>query len=288
MTLAMTADAASLLRADYRRDGVVKLPMALSPQQLRGLAAAFDWSVANPSPAAQQLFPQANTIFYQDLFNTLSWPRYVDAIAATDIPAIMAALWGCDNVWFFFEQVFLKQGGQSRRTPWHQDTSYFPIDGADNVVLWISLDPVVKADSLEFVRGSQLGALFNGSSFDADDDTAPLYAGDALPRLPDIEADRSLFDIVSWAVEPGDILAFHPSTLHGGAPTKLGNRRRTLSLRFFGNDAVYVERPQVSPDSGVGFNRNAGNSRDISDFCHHMKPGDSFRHPDFTQLWPAQ
>jgi hypothetical protein len=285
--MTLTTDAAKLLQTDYRRDGVVKLPSALSTHQLRGLAAAFDWSVANPSPAAQQLFPQPGTIFYQDLFNTLSWPRYVDAIAATDIPAIMSALWGCDDVWFFFEQVFLKHGGQSRRTPWHQDTSYFPIDGAHNVVLWISLDPVSKADSLEFVRGSNLGPLFNGSSFDAADDTAPLYVGNALPRLPDIEADRSQFDIVSWAVEPGDIIAFHPSTLHGGAPTRPGNRRRTLSLRFFGNDAVYVERPQVSPASGVGFNRQAGDSRDISDFCLHMKPGDSFRHPDFAHLRSA-
>jgi hypothetical protein len=282
--MTMTALQAALLTDDYKRVGVVKLPAALSPSQLAGLAAAFDWSVANPSPAAQHLFPQPGTIFYQDLFNTLSWPRYVNAIAATDIPEIMAALWGCDDVWFFFEQVFLKQGGQSRRTPWHQDTSYFPIDGSQNVVLWISLDPVSKADSLEFVRGSHKGPLYNGSSFAAEDDTAPLYAGDVLPRLPDVEADRSRWDIVSWAVEPGDIIAFHPSTLHGGAGTLPGNRRRTLSLRFFGNDAVYVERPQVSPDSGVGFNRAAGDSLDISDFCRDLKAGDSFRHPDFAHL----
>ena len=31
--------------------------------------------------------------------------------------------------------------------------------------------------------------------------------------------------------------------LHGGAPTHPETRRRTLSLRFFGPDAVYRRRP---------------------------------------------
>lgn len=29
-----------------------------------------------------------------------------------------------DDVWFFYEQLFLEEGGTMRRTPWHQDSSY--------------------------------------------------------------------------------------------------------------------------------------------------------------------
>src|SRR5260370_17178352 len=81
-----------------------------------------------------------------------------------------------------------------------------------------------------------------GSRFDADDDTAPLYQDGTLPRLPNIEAERDRWDIVSWAVEPGDVLVFHPGMLHGGAPTLPSQRRRTLSLRFFGDDAIHAPR----------------------------------------------
>jgi ectoine hydroxylase-related dioxygenase (phytanoyl-CoA dioxygenase family) len=150
---------------------------------------------------------------------------------------------GADEVWFMYEQVFLKEGGESRRTPWHQDSSYLAVGGEHLAVAWITFDPVAREESLEFVKGSHRGPLYNGSRFELGDDTAPLYRGAALPRLPDIEAQRERFEIVSFAVAPGDVVLFHPAMLHGGAPTRPGQRRRTLTLRHFGPDARYEARP---------------------------------------------
>ena len=65
----------------------------------------------------------------------------------------------------------------------------------------------------------------------------------SLPRLPDIEAHRDDYEIVSFAVEPGDVVAFHPAMLHGGAATRPGKQRHTLSLRYFGEDARVAWRP---------------------------------------------
>ena len=281
---ALRLAAAGALRQRYRDDGVVHLPKVLDAEMLELARQGFDWSLANPSSAAQQLFPQDGTRFYQDLFNTLSWPHYDPLLRKADLGGLMAQLWGCENVWFFFEQVFHKQGA-SRRTPWHQDTSYFPVAGEDMAVMWISLDPVPVSQSLEFVRGSHRGRLFNGSAFTGDDDTAPLYDEAEMPRVPDIEADRARFDIVSWPVEPGDALVFHPSTLHGGGHTETGGERRTISLRFFGDDCNFVQRPGVSKDSAVGFNRQETGSRDVSEFYEGLVPGDRFRHPDFPKLY---
>jgi ectoine hydroxylase-related dioxygenase (phytanoyl-CoA dioxygenase family) len=107
-----------------------------------------------------------------------------------------------------------------------------------------------------------------------------------MPRLPDIEADRERFDIVSWPFEPGDALVFHPSTLHGGGHTEAHGERRTISLRFFGDDCNFVARPGVSKGSAVGFNRQETGSRDVSEFYEGLVPGDRFRHPDFPKLYP--
>jgi ectoine hydroxylase-related dioxygenase (phytanoyl-CoA dioxygenase family) len=93
----------------------------------------------------------------------------------------------------------------------------------------------------------------------------------SLPVLPDIEADRDGWEIVSFAVEPGDVVIFHPKVLHGGAPTHPGTRRRTLTLRFFGEDAVYEPR-----EGGAG-PRVAG-------FHERMTAGQAFRHPSFLKL----
>lgn len=164
----------------------------------------------------------------------------------TPIPEIVAELWQKPDVWYMYEQVFLKTGGeaeQARRTPWHQDLPYLPVCGNDLAVVWISFEPLTADESLEFIVGSHHGTLYDGSRFDPKDDTIPLYGTGDLPRLPDIEANRADYDIVSFPITPGDVVVFHPAMLHGGAASAPGKKRCTLSLRYFGDDAIVAWRP---------------------------------------------
>jgi ectoine hydroxylase-related dioxygenase (phytanoyl-CoA dioxygenase family) len=187
------------------------------------------------------------------------------------VAATIEALWGSGDVWYLGEQLFLKEGGQARRTPWHQDTSYLRMLGSQLVACWISLDPLPKSHCLEFVRGSHLGALYNGSSFAAHDDTAPLYKHSLLPRLPDIQAAREDWDIVAWDITPGDLIVFHLGTLHGGAGVEPGMRRRTVSLRFLGPNVVFDGRPR--DEKGA----EEGNDAALSGMYAGLKHGDPFR-----------
>jgi len=268
----------------FRRDGAVHVPAAMSPDLVAEALRCFEWTVANPSPAAQSYYGDSGARFYQDLFNTLSWPVYEHLVSDSRLSDLVLRALGCENLWFFFEQIFLKEGGDTRRTPWHQDTSYFPVDGEDIAIVWMSFDSVAQEDALEFVRGSHRGTLFNGSSFAEDDDTDPLYDEGDMQRLPDIEVHRDDFDIIGWAVEPGDVVLFHPSVLHGGGQVRAGKRRRTLALRYFGDDCNFVSRPSVRAESEVGFNRESSDSRDVSYFYEGLQPGDRFRHPEFLQV----
>jgi ectoine hydroxylase-related dioxygenase (phytanoyl-CoA dioxygenase family) len=135
----------------------------------------------------------------------------------------------------------------------------------------MALEPLEAEESLEFVRGSHRGPLYAGTSFDAYDETKPYYPDSDWPRLPDIEADRDAWDIVSFRNEPGDAVLFHPSVLHGGGAA--GIRRHTLSLRFFGDDVVYSPRPgKPSPQCpGVAATH---------------RPGDPLRSAWFPQVLP--
>jgi len=186
-------------------------------------------------------------VFYQDLANPAALTAYDRLVRDTEVGGIVAALWGDADVWYMYEQVFRKEGGDTRRTPWHQDAPYLPVRGEHLAVLWISFDPVAPEQALEFVRGSHHGPVYDGSRFDPVDDTAPIYGDGSYPRLPDIEAERASWPIVSWGTEPGDVLVFHPAVLHGGGATGPTGRRRTLSLRFFGSDAVVAWRPGMQP-----------------------------------------
>ena len=257
------------IRKAYAEDGVAFVPNALDGKALAAAQAAYEWSIANPGPAASTFKQHSDATFYQDLYNPGCVAAYRDMLETSPLPKLIADIWGTPDVWFMYEQVFLKEGGESRRTPWHQDSSYLTVAGSDLAVAWITFDAVSKADSLEFVRGSHKGPLYNGSRFELDDDTAPLHPTAEMPRLPDIEAARERFDIMSFAVAPGDLVLFHPAMLHGGAPTHPGQRRRTLTLRFFGRDAFYDQRP------GRAGPRRSGST---------MKQGDAFRDASFLKL----
>jgi ectoine hydroxylase-related dioxygenase (phytanoyl-CoA dioxygenase family) len=242
-TASTSAPISADLAAQYQRDGVICAPRALSPATVELAREAFEWSLAHPGPGAARLPSKGTGTFYQDLANPAALAAYQSLVHDTEIGDLIAALWQKPAVWFMYEQVFIKSGGTTRRTPWHQDAPYLPVRGSDLAVMWLSFDPVPEEQALEFVAGSHRGALYDGSRFDPEDDTAPIYGDGSLPRLPDIEADRSAFPIVSWATHPGDVLLFHPAVLHGGGATTEATGRRTLSLRFFGDDAVVASRP---------------------------------------------
>ncbi len=231
----------------FRIDGVVHLPQVMDADAMRLARDAYEWSLANPGRGASKLIPGTPGSFYGDLANPLCFEAYKGVNTRTIIPRLVTDLWEKPDIWFMYEQIFKKTGGEdgepARRTPWHQDLPYLPIQGNDLAVVWISFEPLSADESLEFVVGSHHGTLYDGSRFDPKDDTIPLYGTGDLPRLPDIERSRDAYEIVSFAIDPGDAIVFHPAMLHGGAATASGKTRRTLSLRYFGEDATVAWRP---------------------------------------------
>ncbi len=272
----------------FHRDGVVPLYGVLNPADLEIARTAFDWSISHPGRgASKHLIAGSPGSFYGDLANPNAFGAYARANTETALPDLVSALWSKPDVWFMYEQVFVKTGDSeeaARRTPWHQDVPYLPIEGDDLAVIWIPFEPLSEAESLEFVVASHHGTLFDGSRFDPDDATLPLYGTRELPRLPDIEARREDYEIVSFAVQPGDVVAFHPAMLHGGAPAAPNKRRNTLSLRYFGDDARVAWRPGDTPERVDAVTE----SESVHPMALAKKAGKGapFRHPRFPQVHP--
>lgn len=237
---------------DYRErlhtDGAVCIRRGFSDADMRLVDGAFDWMVANPGPGAEKRYTHEPATFYESTGYATSEPAFQAIFTETAVVDMVQKLYGTSSVWYLGEQLFWKYGGRARRTPWHQDLSYLPFAGPSVIGIWISLTDLPRQACLEFVRGSHRGPLYNGASYlDLEDDTHPLYPDSDMPRLPDIEANRDAWDIVSWDLARGDLLVFHLGTLHGGGGTTPGLERRSLTLRFFGEDAVWT-RPLPAPD----------------------------------------
>jgi len=268
----------------FRTDGFVFIPGALDRAALDIATGCFEWTLAHPGPGAGAVLPGTPGTFYQDQANPDSFPAYRRLLTETAIPELIAGLFGAPEVWLLYEQIWFKDG-DTRRTPWHQDLPYLPVSGDDLAVLWTTLDAVDAEHSLEFVRGSHRGPLFNPSAFNPDDVSAALFDAVDWPPLPDIEAQRAAFPIVSHAMEPGDAVVFHPATLHGGAPTVAGRRRRSLALRFFGNHSYVARRPHDGMANIDGLKHDDGGRHPLKKSAL-LPDGVLYRHPDFPRLRP--
>lgn len=228
-------------RERFRTDGVVHLPGVLHPEMVDLLATGIERNLRNPGPYQSRLYEGTPHEIIMDHSNFRTVPEYRILMADSPIAQIVAAVLASEELWLFFDQIWVKQPGTERRTPWHQDATYWMAGGSQVAGFWMSADSLTAAESLEFVRGSHLGPVYSGQQMKLYGDVSPYYGESELPPIPDVEADRSSFDIVSWDHDPTDAVLFHPATLHGGGAGE--GVRRTLSLRFFGDDGIYSPRP---------------------------------------------
>ena len=250
----MSTDRFSDHAQSYLDDGVMILKQALDAKTMEFVEAAYAWSHAHLSAARQDFAADPKERFIADTGYSVEEAVYRALLEESVLPDIARDLCGGESdVWYVGEQIFYKEGENgTRRTPWHQDTSYLNFAGPRMAALWIPLDPLPRDCCLEVVRGSHKGVTYNGSRFELGDDTAPLYVGSELPRLPDIENERDDWDIVGEALEPGDLIVFHMGCLHGGGATRPGMRRRSLVLRFIADDVVWVVRSDTPhPNSSI-------------------------------------
>lgn len=237
-------EAAAELATAFRRDGVAVARGVLGDEELRQLAEAVDENLAAPGPWANDYTPEGGTgRFFGDYVNWERIDGYRQAALHGPLPELASLLLG-EAPRFFHEHTLVKERDTHEVTPWHHDEPYYCIDGASNVSLWVPLDPVPKAAGVEFVIGSHLwGRRFVPRKFV--DQSAYSDGVNGFELVPDIEAERDQHQIVSFDMQPGDVLAFHYRTLHSapGTAGRTTTRRRAVSFRYLGSDARFATRP---------------------------------------------
>ena len=234
------------LVAAYRRDGACCVRGALSRAEVERLARGIDAHLAAPSPRAIVASrPDDSGLFIEDFCCWSDNPDYRALACDSLLPLLAARLMGSAGVRLYHDHMLTKQARTVARTPWHQDQPYYNIDGTLNISFWIPVDPVPREATLEFVAGTHRGPWLMPRTFMNHE--AKWFPEGTLEELPDIDADRSRFPILGWALEPGDLVAFHMLTLHASAGSIA--RRRVFSLRYLGDDIRHAPRRwKTSPD----------------------------------------
>jgi len=231
--------------AAYKRDGAVCLRQVLPLRWIETLDRGVERNIANPGPWFRDFTGEDGpdgTKGARCIKDDFCWtwiPEYEAVARHSPLGEIVGRLMQCEEVVFIEDQYFQKEAGASTPTPWHQDQSYYEVAGRW-CVAWVPLTPLAAADSLRVVAGSHLGPLHLPQDFGAGDF---VIDSEALPPVPDIDAQPDRYRILAWDMEPGDVLVFHPRALHGNTGNRAPYRSRRLSLRWVAEDAVYVEKP---------------------------------------------
>jgi ectoine hydroxylase-related dioxygenase (phytanoyl-CoA dioxygenase family) len=137
---------------------------------------------------------------------------------------------------FFYDQIFIKEKLGGKGTPWHHDHTFWPLAGTQIASIWTAMEPVTATGSaLEFVAGSHLW----GKKFEAVGVGGKVPSNDEVEPLPDIDANRDDYRILSWELEPGDALLFNAMILHGSQANSAPLTRRAITTRWTGDDVRY-------------------------------------------------
>ena len=232
---------------EFNKNGVVVLRNIISNHWVNVLKRGLKKNFKNPSKYKCVYEKNDNEeLFYDDYCNWDKIDEYRNFIFDSNIAKIAKDLMQSKKVNLFHEHVLVKEIGSTKRTPWHQDQSYYCVNGKDNCSFWIPLDEIDKESSPEFISGSNkwnkqfLPTKFFGNSYEKKDGE--------FENIPQIEDNRKKYNIKSWKMNIGDAVVFNFSTVHGAPENKSNKRRRAFSVRFAGDDATFIRRKgEMSP-----------------------------------------
>lgn len=224
----------------FHRDGAVLLKGVFA-DYVEGARAAIEENKANPSWRERTYQPEdGGQPFFQDYCVWDRFDGYRALVRDSGMAEMAARLMRSKTARIFHDHVLVKEPGNANVTPWHQDAPYYLVEAKQTVSFWVPFDPVPRERTIEYVAGSHRMAEghFRPQRFDGTD----LYEGDDREIAPDIAANRDQFDILGWAVEPGDAVAFQFGVLHGAPANSSPTRRRVVSFRWVGDDARFAKR----------------------------------------------
>ncbi len=181
-------------------------------------------------------------MFFYDAAGWRTYEGIRQAALDSALPSVCTKLLNTTYLNFWEDTTFVKTPNTAQRTSFHQDYAYFQIEGEKCCIVWIALDPVnIKNGAMEYVRGSHKWGKTYAPNVLIAQSPNPMSP---YEKTPDIEANPNDYDIISFDVEPGDVIIHHVMTIHGSRGNVSSSRsRRAISFRYCGDDVRYFDKP---------------------------------------------
>ncbi|HEX9655953.1 MAG TPA: phytanoyl-CoA dioxygenase family protein [Bacteroidota bacterium] len=163
-----------------------------------------------------------------------------------------AALMGVPGVRLYHDQALFKPAG-GKRTPWHQDQFYWPVDTTNTITMWMPLvDISPTMGTMLFADGSHTNGplLKEGISDHADATLAQVI-------------EKAKYPITEYGDFKAGDATFHSGwTVHSAYPNKSDTVREVLTVIYFA-DGARITSPETEFQEA-----------DIKAFFPGLNPGD--------------
>ncbi len=211
----MTAGLTESQVEHYKREGYVFPVPVMSREEAASYRARLEaFEEMNGGPIAGNmrhkthlLFTWANEIAHN--------PRILDAVESILGPDIL--LWG--------SSFFIKEPKTTAFVSWHQDATYWGLDGSDVVTAWVALaDAPVESGAMTFwPKSHQQLQLPHKDTFDDDN---------LLSRGQEIAVEVPRDEGVDVPLKAGEMSLHHVLLVHGSKANTTGDRRIGFALRY--------------------------------------------------------
>jgi len=179
-------------------------------------------------------------------------PDVARFVMARRFAGVAAQLMGVDAVRIYHDQALFKEPGGGR-TPWHQDATYWPLDGSRCITMWMPLvDITPEMGVMAFASGSAAAGALNGIEISDDSDA------DFERQLADGRYPIS----VPVPMSAGDATFHSGWTVHHARPNSSSVLREVMTIIWFADGLL------VTPPTGPA------QQRDLANWLPGLAPGD--------------
>lgn len=246
------------ITADYARDGYVFPLDILSPAEAAELRADLEAAEDEVRADKQKLrllrgYPARLLPSFARL---VRHPKMIATASAVLGPDLI--LWGSG--------LFIKEANTPSFVSWHQDLTYWGLDQADEVTLWVALSPAtVDSGCMRFIPGSHGRNIVPHADSFADNNL--LTRGQEIA----VEVDESA--AVDVVLQPGQASIHHGHLFHASGPNGTADRRIGAAIRYIVPAMKSTAGPETEVSLISGEDRH-GNFRLMPPPATRLDPAD--------------